>query len=393
MGEKKHALLSPSSAAKWINCPPSARLEEQLGEEESEAAREGTLAHDICELKLRKLFIEKGMSDATFKRRLNKLKKHELYQKEMDGHTDAYVDYVSSIAYSFPATPYMAVEKEFSYDAYAREGFGTSDCLLIAGTHMHVFDFKYGHTPVSADHNPQMMLYALGAVCTYGFIYPVQEVTMHIIQPRVTAPARCTIPASELLDWADKVVRPMAALAWEGKGDFKQGDWCDKCYCAANGCCKHRAEENLQLGKEAQMPVGAFSYTELGDILARGRFVAAWIKKVEAQVIRLLQQGKQVPGWKLVEGQSKRQISDFDKAIEALVAAGYQEDLFYINKPLPMGEIEGIIDKKDKPILETYIVKPPGAPVLAEESDKRPAYVSVTPEEAFGEKKEEKDEP
>lgn len=394
MGDKKHALLSPSGAAKWINCPPSARLEQWISrerpEQESDAAAEGTLAHEICELKLKKLFVETGMSDATFKRRLNKLKKHPLYQKEMDGYTDSYVDYISGIAYSYQTTPYVAVEKEYSYDAYAREGFGTADCTLIAGDQLHVFDFKYGHNPVSADHNPQTMLYALGAVTAYGFIYPIREVTMHIIQPRVTSPQHCKIALSELMDWADNVVKPAAALAWEGKGDFKQGYWCDKCYCAAAGTCKHRAAENLQLEAEADKPVGAFTYSELGDVLKKGRFVAGWLKKVEAQVTRLLQQGQQVPGWKLVEGQSRRQITDVDKAVEALVTAGYSEDLFYTNKPLPMGEIERLIDKKDKPILDQYIIKPPGAPVLAEEADKRPAYVAVTPEDAFGAKKEDK---
>lgn len=387
MGDKnQHALLSASGAKKWINCPPSARLEEKFPERTSEYAEEGTLAHDMCELKLRKLFTETGMSETTYKRRLNKLKKHEKYQKEMDGYTDSYVDYVSGIAYSCASTPYMAIEKEVRYDAYAQEGFGRADCIIIYGTHLHVADFKYGQgIPVYADHNPQMMMYALGAVAAYGFIYPIQEITVHIIQPRVSSTASSYhLSITELLDWGDTVVKPAARLAWEGAGEFKQGEWCDKCFCAAAGCCECRAKENLELFDRAHMPVGALSCTDLGEVLTKGRFVASWVKKVESFALESILKGYEIPGWKAVEGKSVRKIDNVDTAFEALVKAGYAEDILYESKPITLTAVEKLINSEDRKILEPYITKPPGKPTLAEESDRRKPYVDSSAESAFG---------
>lgn len=384
--ERAHALLSASGAMKWINCPPSARLEEKFPEQTSEYAEEGTLAHNICELKLRKLFTETGMSDATYKRRLNKLKKHEKYQKEMDGHTDAYVEYISGIAYSCQPAPSIAIEKRLEYGAYAREGFGKADCIIIAGTHLHVVDFKYGKgIPVYADHNPQMLMYALGAVSTYGFIYPIQQISVHICQPRVKEEASCfTISLEELVEWGETIVKPAAQLAWDGAGEFKQGDWCDKCFCKAGGCCEHRAEENLQILDRADMPVGALSVSEIGEILTKGKFLVAWYKKVEKYAMDSLMKGYEIPGWKVVEGRSIREITDVDAAFDALVQAGYEEDLLYSSKPITLTEVEALIDKEHKAILEPYINKPQGKPTLAEVSDSRKTFVDTSAEQAFG---------
>ena len=156
--EKKHALLSASSAKKWLNCTLSARLEEAIPDGGSEYAAEGTLAHEICELKLAKQFTDKNMTDRTYKNRLGKLMKEPLYAKEMDGFTDAYVDYITGIAYGFPSAPYMAVEKRVDYSPWAPEGFGTCDCILIHGEAMHVCDFKYGKgKAVGSFENPQLM--------------------------------------------------------------------------------------------------------------------------------------------------------------------------------------------------------------------------------------------
>ena len=163
--ERKHALLSASSAKRWINCPPSARLSEAFPESTSDYAEEGTLAHDICELKLRKLFIEPGMSEKTFKTAHNQLKKHGQYDPEMERYTDEYVDYIQKIAYSYPVPPKIVIEKEVHYGHVARDGYGFSDCIILSGTDCHVVDFKYGKgITVSAEENPQMMLYAVGAI-------------------------------------------------------------------------------------------------------------------------------------------------------------------------------------------------------------------------------------
>ena len=212
--ERKHALLSASSAKKWLHCTPSARLEDALPDEQSPYAAEGTLAHSICELKLAKQFTDKNMSDRTYKSRLGKLMKDPLYDKEMDGFTDGYAEYITGIAYNFPSAPYVAVEKKVDYGLWAPEGFGTCDCILIHGNEMHVCDFKYGKgKPVSSYENPQLMLYALGAWNAFRMIYPIQKVTLHIIQPRIDNTSSWEVSVEELLRWGEETVKPQALKA------------------------------------------------------------------------------------------------------------------------------------------------------------------------------------
>lgn len=392
--ERQHALLSASSAKKWLNCPPSARLEDAFPDEGSEAASEGTLAHSFCELKLRKLFLEPGMADKVFKAELNKLKKNEQYNPEMDRYTDDYVDYVQKIAYSYPAQPHIAVEKKVDYGHIAPEGFGTADCVILCGTDLHVVDFKYGKgVVVSAEGNPQMGLYAAGALAAYGLIYPIDKITFHIVQPRVHNFSRWETSAKELQAWAMGCVRPKAELAFKGEGDFKQGTWCDEGFCRASGTCRHRMEQNLTVIQQEIEPVSGkpvnenlINNDEIGRILPLLQLVAPWIKKVEKAALGKLLADEEVPGWKLVEGRSNREITDQVKAYKDLIGAGYKKALLYEQTPLSLTEVEKLITKEDyEKILAPYITKPKGKPALAPESDKRAVYQkNSTPEEDFG---------
>ena len=149
----KHALLSASSASRWINCPPSARLTENIKEEASVYAEEGSLAHELAELKVRKHFIE-PMGPRKFNNRVKKLKEHTLWQEEMQGYTDIYLEYIQSIAHSFDFKPYVTAERKVDYSGWVPEGFGTADCIVIGGTDMYIIDFKYGKgVPVEAFEN------------------------------------------------------------------------------------------------------------------------------------------------------------------------------------------------------------------------------------------------
>ena len=195
MGKKKearaHALLSASSAKKWIHCPPSARLEDSLPEKESAYAEEGTLAHQICELKLQKLFTDKNMTDRTYKSRLKKLQQDSHYASEMEGFTDEYVDHVSGIAFGFPSAPFITVEKRLDYSPWAPEGFGTGDCVIIYGKELYIIDFKYGKgIPVGAEGNYQLSLYALAAYNEFGMLFPIENIHLHIV---------CSAAAAQLL--------------------------------------------------------------------------------------------------------------------------------------------------------------------------------------------------
>lgn len=396
MAEKKraHALLSASSAKKWLNCTPSARLEETIPDSSSVSAEEGTLAHSICELKLRRLFTEQGMSSQTYNRRMNKLKKNELYRPEMDKHTDTYVEYIQQLAYSFPAVPTVAVEKEVSYGEYAPEGFGTADCIIISGSECYIIDFKYGQgIPVYAEENWQLSLYALGALEAYGMIYPIQEVTLVIIQPRLDNISEWKTTANYLRRWGVEFVTPRAKDAFEGKGSYCQGDWCDSGFCRAAAVCGHRAEENMSMEQDYLNPVsGQYDMPPVidngmvGTILERAQNLARWVKKLERYALEELVKGNSIPGWKIVEGRSNREFTDIDKAYEALIDAGYKKELLYDQVPVSLTKAEKQVSKEDyNSILAPFIIKPKGKPTLALEGDKRPAYErQPSAEEAFG---------
>lgn len=394
--ESKHALLSASSAKKWLHCTPSARLEADMPDEQSAYAAEGTLAHSICELKLSRLFTDRNMTERTYKSRLNKLAKDPLYSKEMEGFTDAYVEYVTGIAYNLPSAPYVAVEKRVDYSPWAPEGFGTCDCVLIQGDGMHVCDFKYGKgRAVGSRENPQLMLYALGAWNEFRMIYPIRRVVLHIIQPRIDNTSDWEISAADLLRWGEETVKPQALKAYSGEGECVQGSWCDECFCRLAATCRARAEANMALETDALNPPGngeqamklppRLDNQEVGALLKRAQFLKSWVNRLEAYAQGEILAGRAVPGWKLVAGRSVRTIQDIDAAYDALCEAGYPEAALYRMQPLPLGELEKLVNKEHKAILEKFIVKPQGKPTLVPEDDKRPAITAAAvAEEAFG---------
>lgn len=393
-GERGHAVLSASSSKQWLNCTPSARLREQFPEETSAAAEEGTLAHRFCELKLRKLFLEPGMPEKTYRAELNRLRKEEHYSPEMDRFTDEYTAYVQQIAYGYPAAPYIAVEKRVDYSHVAPEGFGTADCIILYGTKLHVVDFKYGRgIRVSAEGNSQMALYALGTLQAYGMAYPVKKVCFHIVQPRIGNFSAWTTTARDLETWAETVVRPAAGKAFAGEGEFRQGKWCDDCFCCIAGTCRARAEANAPVLKAQVDPAtgkmreeATLTGKEIGELLPLLAMAEPWIRKVKKAAMAKLLAGEEIPGWKLVEGRSSRELTDVKAAYAALVKAGYKKAMFYEQVPLPLTQAEKLITKEDyDAVLAPYVRKPKGAPALAPEGDRRPQYEpDSTPEEDFG---------
>ena len=380
--ERDHSILSASGAHKWLNCPPSARLEEALPDKAGDAAKEGTVAHSLCELKLSKLFTDKNMTTRTYNSRLKKIQEDEKYQPEMERFTDEYVDYVREIAFAMPAAPTVVVEKRVDYGAYAPEGFGTADCLLLQGNTLHVIDFKYGKgVPVSAEGNPQLGLYALGALAEYGFIYPVEKVVLHIVQPRIPNSSSWETTVKELLAWG-KYVKEKAELAYRGEGEFHEGKWCDSCFCKIAGTCRHRADKHMQLmevaapnGEPRDIQSACLSDEEVGNILKKAQYLASWVKKLEAYAQNRLLDGGKIPGWKLVEGRSTRKWSDQDAAFRQMQAAGIDEAMLYTRTPISLTVAEKMIGKKKfAETMSAFITKAPGAPKLANDRDPRPAY-------------------
>lgn len=381
-----HALLSASSAHRWLHCTRSARFEQQFPGNTSEYAEEGSLAHKLAELKLRQYFETEKASRRAFTTRHNKLKKNERYQPEMEGYTDTYTEYVKSTALAYEAVPFISIETKVDYSIYAPEGFGTADCIIIGGSTMHVIDFKYGKgVPVYAQNNPQMMLYALGALNLYGFLYDIETVTLSVVQPRLDNTNSWSLPAMELYDWAADMVQPKAKLAYAGEGDFCAGEWCR--FCRGKAQCRARADINTALedfkdcvptaDELHDLPPSRplLSDEEIGDLLIRGKGLVAWYKDLEEYATKALLDGKTVKGWKLVAGRSNRTFSDQDAALQAIIAAGYDTALVYDRKPKSLPELEKLLGKQE--FMETvgdFVVKPTGRPTLAPETDSREAY-------------------
>ena len=384
-----HALLSPSSASRWINCPPSALLNAEAGDRDTVFTREGNLAHAVAELKARKHFI--GMGPQKYGAALRKLKADELWQDEMDGHTDAYLDALKDIAATFAEMPYVALEQRVDFSGYVPEGFGTADCIMIGGEVLHIVDFKYGKgVDVSAEDNPQLKLYAMGAIEQYMAFYDIFTVRMTIVQPRIKRePDTWEMPARDLLRWAEDVVKPAAALAAAGEGEFAEGDWCR--WCAVRGNCRARASANTVLEDFGMKLPPLLTDEEVGRALTLGRRLKTWLSDLEEYALTACLNGSDVPGWKAVEGRAVRAWTDQDAAFKAAKLAGVPEEMLYKREPVSLAQLEKIMGKKEFAKVFTqpkamFVVIPPGKPTLVTEDDKRKAITNKPDvEDDFGE--------
>jgi hypothetical protein len=341
----------------------------------SEYAAEGTLAHKIGELKLRKRFTT-SLTQKKFKAELDKLKTDPLYNPEMDGTTDEYLDAVNEIAMAFLETPYVALEQTVDFSDWVPDGYGTADCVLIGNGILHVIDYKHGKgVPVPAEGNAQLILYALGAYVRYGLFYDIQKVRWTIVQPRnggVSETPEWDVPF--LLSWAEGYVRPRALMAANGEGEYRSGEWCR--FCKANAVCRARSDRNLALEEFHAAPPALLAPTELGAILTRATDLQAWLSDVEEYVLSALLNGEEIPGWKAVEGRAVRVWTDQDAAFKAAMEAGTPEEMLYERKPVTLAALEKIMGKKNFQVLTPYVHTPPGKPTLAREDDKKPAITN-----------------
>lgn len=368
MQPSKHAVLSASSSHRWLNCSPSARLEQEFEDRETEAAAEGTAAHALCEHKLRR----------ALKRQSRKpISKYDC--EEMDTHTDNYVQFVLetiSQAKEHCADPIINIEQRLDFSCYVPHGFGTGDCIIIADKTLHIIDFKYGQgVLVEAEQNPQMMLYALGALRIYDTLYDIEDVAMTIYQPRRENISTWTITVSNLLSWAENELVPKAKLAFDGKGEYMPGPWCTFCKAAVK--CRARAEEKLALAQYefAQPPL--LTDAEIEEILGKLDDLTRWADEIKSYAQdAALNHGKQWHGYKVVEGRSVRKYSDEEAVIEAANAAGYHD--IFRKTLLPITEMEKLMGKQEfAEVLSGLIIKPAGKPTLVPITDKRPAMTKA----------------
>lgn len=405
-----HALLSASSSKQWLHCPPSVRLQENFPNESSVYAAEGTYAHEVCEYKVRKYL----------KERVKRPQSKEFDTEEIEQITDVYAEFVISIIEQMKENgcePLAFVEERVDYSHIAPSGFGTADMLIIGKDEngrglLHVCDFKTGKGVfVDADHNSQMMLYAIGALAAYGFLYDIEIVRMSIIQPRLDNISTFECSRQELEDWGESI-KTIAKLAYEGKGEQHPGDWCR--FCRAKPVCKACADEALALCREDFLDLDAVAFddtaeesdmtapyeadtqtavfkqpglipiAELAEIMPTLNRISSWIEAVFAFVSsEAINHGVPIPGYKVVEGRSKRVFTDTKAVADTAVANGYTD--LYKQSLITLTEFEKMMGKKKfNELLGEYVAKPPGKLALVPESDPRePVDLTATPDQEF----------
>lgn len=365
---EQHALLSASSARRWLHCPSSALATDGVADTPSDAALQGTAAHALAEYKLLR-----------FLKRRAKRPTSEWIDEEMEGHTDDYVQFVAQhlqSAQEHCSDPQVYVEQRLDYSHLAPGGFGTGDCVIVAEPTLQVIDLKYGMgVEVSPVENPQLMLYGLGALAAFDALYNIEEVALSIFQPRRTNVETWTISTQDLITWGENTVKPIAALAARGEGDYQAGSWCQFCRIAPT--CRARAESNLALAKHEFAPPAELSIDEVTDVLAKIPELKAWASNVEAWALAQAQAGTQIPGFKVVAGRSIRKYTDESAVAEAAKAAGYSD--IWDKRLIGITAMERLMGKRAfTETLGDLVIKPEGKPTLVPESDKRPALQRVS---------------
>ncbi len=379
-----HALLSASSSKQWLNCPPSARLQERFPNDGSVFAREGTYCHEVTEYKIRSRYLGE---------QAERPDPEEFGSDDAEQATDACYEFVVKTVEEMKSSgvePIVRLEEKIDYTNYVPGGYGTGDFLacgrLPDGRYcLHIIDYKYGRgVPVAADHNPQMMLYAIGSLNKFGYLYEFDIIRMTILQPRLNNFSTYEMGQQELLDWAESI-RPIAKLAWEGKGEQKTGDWCR--FCRAKPVCNARKEEMLRLAREefaddpaetedglpnmkAPELVGVEELARMIPVMNR---ISEWIESAIGYVSdAAINLGIEVPGYKVVRGRSVRSFTDKAMVAALLQSSGFT-DIWKPQELKNLTDVEKMCGKKAfSELLGEYVAKPPGRPVLVPESDKRP---------------------
>lgn len=374
----KHALLGASSAARWIACPPSARATENLPDEESEYAAEGTRAHEVCEVALRRNLKNWEQGQALMEVIPGGALGKDEKSSEIIRAANQYIDFIHEQWALFPHKPGVFIEQEVDVGRWVPEGFGTCDCLMIGDGILHIVDFKYGKgVPVSPVRNPQLMYYALGAYALFDGIEEIDTVRMSIVQPRIQEePETWELSLADLLTWAREVLTPAAQMAWKGEGEFCPGPHCKDHFCKAYPNCRAWQDKYGPLAGFDTLPQPAtLTDEELGDWLRKVQGLAQYARDLEDYAQTALLEGRSLPGWKLVAGRSTRKWGDQDAAFKQMEADGTNEAMLYTRTPISLTVAEKMIGKKKfAETMSAFITKAPGAPKLAQDSDPRPAY-------------------
>ena len=359
-----HSIYSASGAHRWMSCPPSAQLEQQFPNETSSYAEEGTAAHDLAEHKLKKALKMRSKKPTS-----------PYHSDEMDEYTDLYIEYCLELIEKSKencSDLQILIEQKLDFSDYVPEGFGTGDLVVVGNGTLHVVDLKYGRgVIVSAEKNPQMMLYALGALSLFDMLYDIEKVSMAIVQPRVDNFSTWEITVEELLKWAEEELKPKALLASTGGGEFCAGDHCR--FCRAKNQCRARAVKNLELLKYEFQDPALLTDEEVAEIIGLADELAKWAGDIYTYATALaINEGREWDGFKLVEGRTRRKFTDEDAVAETAKEAGYTD--IFKQSLITITEMEKLMGKKKfNDILGNLVEKPKGKLTLVPETDKRQA--------------------
>lgn len=375
--ERAHAKLSASGASRWATCPGSVQMEDGIPDRESIYAQEGTLAHEMSELKLKHYLDPKGFGKRKLNAAIKKLKEKELYQAEMDSYTDTYVDFIKEKALSFPSNPYIEIEKRVDFSRWVDGGFGTCDCVLIHGSTLSIIDLKYGKgVPVSSEQNEQLILYALGAYDAFNLIYNLDKIELNIVQPRINNFSTWEISLTELLLWGD-YFKVQAEKALGGNGELVPSAKACK-FCKARDICTARAENNLSLESEIKLKPNEIPKDKLYEYISRGEDIAKWVADLKAYALDMCLKGEDVKGLKAVAGRTSRSWTNQDEAINKLIEGGIDEAIIYDKVPLTLAKLEKALGKQQfTALVGDMVVTSEGKPTLVFENDKRPAITNT----------------
>lgn len=391
-----HAKLSPSGAHRWMACPGSVVLEADYPDEGSSYAREGTVAHELAAGHL-----EGGWD-------LSSYVGEYWHGEEPDGTTwkvlitQDMVDHVhdyAKLVREYAEGGVLMVEQRLGIGHVTGEegGKGTSDVVIVKGGELIVMDLKFGMgVKVDATDNPQLQLYALGALNEFdGVLQDFHTVTMVIHQPRLNHVSEYSIPVQDLHAFADRVRdasrQVELALSLDGvEAMLNPGEkQCRFCKAKAN-CPALRAEVTEIVGGSDAASVDEFAQflpdvpdAQTGDnylsiAMAKVGLVEDWCKAVRAEVERRLLAGKAVDGWKLVEGRRGNRSWSDDAAVETLLKSfRLRQEEMYDYKLINPTKAEKLL--KDSPKrwakLEELIARSEGKPSVAPATDRRPELV------------------
>ena len=364
----QHALLSASSAHRWISCPPSALLSKNFEDFSSSFAQEGTDAHTLAQYKL-----ENSLGIKT----KDPTESLSFYNEEMNSHAENYAIFVLEQVEKTKETcadPLVLIEQKLDFSKYVPGGYGYVDCLIIADGTLTVIDYKYGlGIKVSAERNPQMFCYALGALALFDGIYDIDNVHLIIYQPRRENISEYDISKSELIKWAEEVLAPTAELAINGKGEYKSGAHCP--FCKAKATCRKRAECNLELAKYDFEVPATLNNDEIAAILTKADELVSWANDVKEYALKEALHGTKFEGFKLVAGRSNRKYTNEAAVADVVIAAGKDP---YEKKLLGITAMTALLGKKVfEEILGGLTLKSSGKPTLVTADDKRPEFNSA----------------